>query len=127
MKLWTLVIALAFSASQNSPEGRGTINGIVERSGGGSPIDDVTVRLVPILVSAADGAARHELRFMTDDSGKFEFKNLLPGRYRVYWVRDGYFPPALGPGTFEGSVNISTGNGAWARLNVDQPSAVRNP
>jgi hypothetical protein len=83
-------IAIALVLSQRPSGATGSIAGVVVRSGSSTPIEDVRVTL------ERQGSSSAEIPFndstMTDDAGRFGFKNLPAGRYHVHWQRDGYFP-----------------------------------
>jgi len=77
-----------------SPAGAGRISGIVIQSGTAQPIDGVQIVLTP--AATAPGLAQNPKGSFTDQLGRFEVGDLAPGRYRVQWMRPGYFTPPVG-------------------------------
>src|SRR5262245_63430006 len=63
----------------------GSIEGIVSNAGSGEPLSKALVELVP-----ADGDASTPDVATTSPDGKFAFRNIQPGRYRLSAARAGY-------------------------------------
>ena len=114
---------------QNAPAPRGTISGVVARVATGDPIAKVTVTLSRVNTPAgARGAGPQEqpagqgvsvqvqqpanVTATTDDQGKFQFKDVEAGAYRLVAARNGFARQEYGqrslnrPGTV---LNISAG------------------
>ena len=70
--------------------GQGVIEGQVKRFNSEDPIGGVNV-IVTGGPSTSASATVGQLRSTTDNSGRFVFRNLPPGRYTVSAQRDGYF------------------------------------
>jgi 5-hydroxyisourate hydrolase-like protein (transthyretin family)/uncharacterized protein (DUF2141 family) len=76
-------IALALFAFQGlQPQESGSIEGSVVRFGTSAPIAGARVSVGGVGV-------------VTDDAGRFEFRNLQPGRYRIVALHPDYTPPLV--------------------------------
>src|SRR5262245_378411 len=95
MRLMLLATFFALSpALVAAPQGDAvSIEGKVRRLGTGEPIPNVQVSIIRPLPNATptDLIQAEELDAVTDATGRFSFKNLLPGRYNLHAQRDGYF------------------------------------
>jgi len=97
-------IALQTPVSQQT----GSIEGIVIRAGSNDPLAKATVEL------AGGGASAQTTA--TESDGRFFFRNLPPGSYRINVTRDGFAPAEYGQ-RWQG------GPGVPIRLNAGQPVA----
>lgn len=89
------------SALPQQPAAKGSIEGTVTRAGAGDPIPGARVTL------NSNGSTA-----MTDGQGKFSFKDLNPGAYRVSAGANGYAKQEYGQRTFIGqgtTVSVSSG------------------
>src|SRR5262249_8069135 len=105
--LWLL--SLAAPPEQQQPSPKASIEGIVARTGRGEPIAGVVVTLsrvataAPAATPAVDPATTFETTpqalipsTVTDREGKFVFKGLDPGSYRITAARNGYVKQEYG-------------------------------
>jgi hypothetical protein len=93
VKALLLAMLVAVLPSQLSPQtdGYGVIRGSVTRYGESAPIADVEISFTPA------GRGRASLAVpdaVTDSSGRFEIRNVIPGNYVVHAYRSGYVNPA---------------------------------
>jgi len=112
--LLLLLCGLPITAQQSSE--RGSIEGTVTRSGSGEPIPGARVTLgVTVATSPGSGAATAPSpaqsatplgsvspSTVTDGQGKFSFRDLYPGAYRVSAGANGYAKQEYGQRTFGG-------------------------
>src|SRR5688572_7198196 len=112
MRMFIVTLMLVLGGLQGIPPGNGNIEGRVVRASNDAPISGARLVLVPLqpatsavpvsppadllaLNVAANVAAAPEIAAITDDDGKFSFKNLAPGRYTLRASRDGYYGPLV--------------------------------
>jgi hypothetical protein len=104
MRMLIVTLMLVFGGGQGIPQDSGAIEGRVVRASNDEPISGVRVAIAapaptpPNAVTpngVANGPAAPEIAVLTDDDGKFSFKNLSPGRYTLRATRDGYYGPLV--------------------------------
>src|SRR5882724_3650133 len=100
------LVLLALSASSQQPAAKGSIEGAVTRAGTGEPIPGALVTLgVPPVTSLAQmntALGTTGLSVVADSQGKFVFKDLVPGAYRIKVGANGYARQEYGQKTFAG-------------------------
>src|SRR5438046_2061169 len=73
-----------------TPSGTGTITGVVIADDGSNrPVRQAKV-------TASSAAMRRQLYALTDESGRFVFRQLAAGRYSIAASRPGYLPSSAG-------------------------------
>jgi len=92
MKRLFLMMAISLGTLQTVPGGTGRISGIVIQSGTDRPIEGVEITIAP----AGAGTRPGQIGAYTDRLGRFELRDIAPGRYRLQWSRQGYFTPPVG-------------------------------
>ncbi|HKV42253.1 MAG TPA: carboxypeptidase-like regulatory domain-containing protein [Blastocatellia bacterium] len=87
-----LVSLMAAGASDVQAAALGSIRGLV-KDGSGDPLAGAAI----VVVTGAEGGRSEKIvkRASTDNDGKFAATNLVPGRYRVKAVADGFSPVVL--------------------------------
>jgi Carboxypeptidase regulatory-like domain len=80
---------LILVAAQTAPVTTSSITGIVSRAGSAEALDQAVVSLIPAAGIAAPPTVE------TDATGRFNFRNVPPGRYAIRAGREGYFGPLL--------------------------------
>jgi len=118
MKLATLGAVLALLQSPFSPappqDARPAIEGVVARAGTNEPLPNAQVTLIRTVASAtadqadSGGTASNTAQTFTDRSGRFVFRNVEPGLYRVAAARNGYARQEYGQRTFGGLGRVLT-------------------
>src|SRR5262245_17086478 len=100
-------IALAFSQQERAAE-PASIEGVVLRSGSGEPLARAQVTLRKL-----SGDDSPEVpRYLTQEDGKFTFRNLAPGQYELSAGRNGYARQVYGQRVAGGrgsAINLSGG------------------
>jgi hypothetical protein len=105
MRMLIVTLMLVFGGLQGSPQSRGAIEGRVVRASNGAPVSGARVVLAEQsatrpATSAGPAptlpvTAATETAAITDDDGKFSFKNLAAGQYTLRATRDGYYGPLV--------------------------------
>jgi protocatechuate 3,4-dioxygenase beta subunit len=115
MRMLIATLMLVLGGLQGAPLGSGAIEGRVLRASNDAPIAGARVVLTPLqpnttavstaavppppdllaINAAANAAAALEIAAITDDDGKFNIKNLAPGRYTLRAARDNYYGPLV--------------------------------
>jgi len=117
MKFATLGAVLALLQSPFSPTGqdaRPAIEGVVVRAGTGESLANAQVTLIRAVASAtaARGASDDETsntaQTITDRNGRFAFKSIAPGSYRIIAARNGYARQEYGQRVFGGPGRVVT-------------------
>ena len=117
MKFATLGAVLALLQSPFSPTGqdaRPAIEGVVVRAGTGESLANAQVMLIRAVASAtaARGASDDETsntaQTITDRNGRFAFKSIAPGSYRIIAARNGYARQEYGQRVFGGPGRVVT-------------------
>jgi len=118
MKLATLGAVLALLQSPSSPtrlqETRATIEGLVLRDGTDEPVPNAQVALIEAGTSASrdqatsDGTTSRDQTTVTDRNGRFAFRNVQPGSYRMAAARNGYARQEYGQRVFGGQGRVLT-------------------
>jgi len=105
--LTAVVLALALQTTPQSPVG--TIQGIVTRAGSGEPLAGVLVTLGNGILPTPAPAGRFQFQSLirpatstqfltTDETGRFSFKELVPGLYSIRASREGFFGGSIAEG-----------------------------
>ena len=117
------VLVLASQAGANPPAS--AIEGLVVRAGSGEPLPRAELTLVRTVAGGPGGTRVEEgspppgtaTSTVTDAQGRFSFRAVVPGAYRLFVVRDGYTTQEYGqrgagrPGTvLQVPVNQTLGN-----------------
>jgi len=120
MRFATLVAVLALLQSPFSParpqDARPAVEGVVVRAGTNEPLQNAQVTLIRTVASAtaaqaaSDGIASNTAQTVTDRSGRFAFRNVEPGSYRVAAARNGYARQEYGQRVFGGLGRVLTVN-----------------
>jgi Carboxypeptidase regulatory-like domain len=109
MRLSTLGAVLALLQSPVSPappqDTRPAIQGFVVRAGTTEPLSNAQVTLIGVIASATGaqvsrGATSNTAQTVTDRSGRFEFRSIAPGSYRIAAARNGYARQEYGQRAF---------------------------
>src|SRR5262245_17801780 len=118
MKFATLGAVLALLQSPTSPtrlqDTRATIEGLVVRAGTSEPLPSAQVALIEVGASAnraqatSDGTTSHNETTVTDGNGRFAFRNIEPGSYRIAAARNGYARQEYGQRVFGGQGRVLT-------------------
>src|SRR5262245_13993054 len=118
MKLATLGAVLAFlqpPISPAPPQGaRPAIEGVVVRAGTGEPLPNAQVALIRVVAganaarAASDGTTSNTAPAVTDRSGRFAFREVEPGSYRIAAARNGYARQEYGQRVFGGPGRVLT-------------------
>jgi hypothetical protein len=96
------IAALLVALLQGTPAGDGAIAGRVLQHADNEPLEDAQVVLAPLDAFASSSSKLTTV--LTDASGRFEFKNLTAGRYRILWGRSGYVLPPAATSSNEGII-----------------------
>lgn len=96
MKLALVVLALAVAQPADAP--RGTLDGRVLALGSETPVAHATV-----VVARVGGALEDYRTGTTDADGRFAFRDISPGSYRVHVQRQGFLPGEYGRRTAGGT------------------------
>jgi hypothetical protein len=119
------LLALLWQAPQAQP---GVVHGVITRTGTTETVAGVQVSLIPgtflippdafqgIVFGAPPGPT-----VVSDQDGKFSFKDLVPGRYTVRLQREGVFAAKTNPAT----VAVSAGGNHEINLSVIPGAVVR--
>src|SRR5437870_4691983 len=94
-----ICFALLFALGQLQPQSHASVEGQVVRQGNADPI----VRARLLLAKVGGGLQDYATR-LSDGAGRFAFRDLTPGTYRLYADRDGY-PPT----EYEGRITLVGG------------------
>ena len=116
MKFATLGALLALLQSPLNPirpqGSRPAIEGVVVRAGTGEPLPNARVTLIRATESAAaapsSGTTSGAEPAVTDRSGRFAFRNVEPGSYRIAVARNGYARQEYGQRVFGGQGRVLT-------------------
>jgi hypothetical protein len=103
MKRILFVLAFLLPQQSQPPQQTGSIEGAIVRFGTDDPIPRAKVLLRP-----ANSQNAHAIT--ADDGGKFVFRDLAPGQYRISVTRDGYVASEYGqrsPGGAGVAINLS--------------------
>jgi carboxypeptidase family protein len=124
MKLATLGAVLALLQSPFSPAGpQGVgpgIEGVVVRAGTGEPLANAHVTLIRVVSSAtaapaaSDASTANDGETVSDRNGRFAFRSVAAGSYRIAAVRNGYARQEYGQRIFGGpgrTLTIAPGQG----------------
>lgn len=104
-----LIALLQVSSAQSVPA-RGSIGGSVVQVGSREPLEDIRVDLVPEQPSPS---RLHSSPARTDAQGRFVFKDLAAGTYRLLFSANGFVRREYGQRVFQG-------RGALLRLAADE-------
>jgi hypothetical protein len=111
MKLVTLGAVLALLQSPFSPartqDARPAVEGVVVRASTNEPVANAQVTLIAAMPSASSTAA-DSTQTLTDRNGKFVFRNVAPGSYRIAAARNGYARQEYGQRVFGGPGRVLT-------------------
>ena len=117
MKFATLGAVLALLQSPFSPTGqdaRPAVEGVVVRAGTGEPLANAQVTLIRAVASAtaargaSDDGTSNTAQTSTDRNGRFAFKSIAPGSYRIIAARNGYARQEYGQRVFGGPGRVVT-------------------
>lgn len=102
---------------QDSPrprDARPAIEGVVVRAGTGEPLPNAQVILIRAAASAtatqatSDGPSSSTAQTVSDRNGRFTFRNIEPGSYRITAARNGYARQEYGQRVFGGPGRVLT-------------------
>ena len=124
MTFATLGAVLALLQSPFSPAGpqdaRPAIEGVVVRAGTGEPLANAHVTLIRVVSSAtaapaaSDASTANAGETVSDRTGRFAFRSVAAGSYRIAAVRNGYARQEYGQRVFGGpgrTLTIAPGQG----------------
>src|SRR5688572_3772672 len=90
LPLCAIFIAVMSAAAQRSPAETGEISGVVMRTG------DSPILLARVLVTISGDALKPSRTVITDDAGRFTFRDLPAGRFTLVAARPPYIRTAFG-------------------------------
>ena len=91
LALLLLAGAPAFSEQDLAPPVQGSLAGVVTHAKTGAPLKKAQVSLIPLGLSHGPNRTTE-----TDDQGRFVFRSLAPGRYRIGASRQGFITSNYG-------------------------------
>src|SRR4029450_11604534 len=128
---WFVAAVLALQAPPQ-PSGTGVIQGRVVRTGGTEPVADAQVFLnrgtAPVGGGGgqrgAGGPGGPVVSGITEDSGRFVFKDLAPGRYTVTAQHKKYSGPFINSPDPSAGVAVANGQTAEALITMTPTSVI---
>lgn len=102
VRLGLLLLFLQAPLTAPRPQAKGSIEGIVVRAGTNEPVDEVRVILIPGKSSTSIALAQSPIA-TTTAGGKFAFKDLDAGLYKLAFECNGYVRQEYGQRTFPGN------------------------
>ena len=130
MTFGTLGAVLALLQSPFSPAGpldaRPAVEGVVVRAGTNEPLPNVQVTLIRAATRAtaaqdSGGPPSNTAQTVTDRNGRFAFKNVEPGSYRIAAARNGYARQEYGQRVFGGPgrvLSVAAGRGETVTITL---------
>ena len=106
MKIGAMVLAICGAAyGYQAPPAKGSIEGRVVNGIAGSPLKKATVQLVMMNAGGAGGRGRQmpvRRSAESDETGRFAFAGLEPGKYQLSAERQGFLRQAYGARKYQG-------------------------
>ena len=114
--VWLLLLQAPFSptaSQESSKNSRGTIEGVVTKAGSGEPLAKAQVTLIRSAAgtessnaNTATASSSNLPTVATGADGRFAFRNVAPGSYRIAVARNGYARQEYGQRVFGGQGRV---------------------